>query len=650
VGVVVCLIGAALVPLLTFVAPADGATKSTPRAAPSATVIDGPSSAVTGLYGLTVARDGTGGLIYSKQVDGAGHVFASSLQNGAFQAPQELDSSLLGSSSQPQISGSEGGELVAAFINAGQLYVVEKSSASSAWSAPQLLASGASNPSLSMSYFGKAYLVFTVAQGSGDDVRSAYSYGGRWSVSPTVLNQTAGDDAGTGTGRPQVSVAWDGTAVAAWGEGGHVYVREIVGTSPSVDTERADPPSWGGVAESSADDPVVGTEGDSSYVSIVYREQLGSGVVTQTRVLDTRLRAGTINGTWAIDGLSSPGTASADQPAAGSTQTGTGWLTAEQTTSHNLYGDWLRGAEYPTTPVQINSQFEAGPPYAAPANAGNVAMLIAWQQDSGAGSATDVRLRYGPNGSDLGPEQVVSPASLGATNAALGLLAGGDGNGDAAVAWVQGSGASTRIVARQLFQPPGAFSPYSLFSYARTQHPLLSWSAANEQWGPIRYVLTLDGIAAGTTNATSIRAADLVGQGQHSWSITAYNLIGGAVTDRASTVFVDSLAPHVSLSLAGARHPHTQLRLTLRTNDKPAGLPAGDGSGVNSIQIRWGDGKGQTIRPATAEQTVRHAYSRRGTFRLQVNVTDRAGNRRTVTRAVKITKAPKRKPHAKRSA
>jgi hypothetical protein len=424
-------------------------------------------------------------------------------------------------------------------------------------------------------------------------------------------------------------------------------VREIVGTSPSVNIERADRPTYQGGTEVSADDPVVGAEGDSSFTSIVYRETLSTASVHQTRVLDSRLFAGTTSSPFAIDDLTTPGTTSADQPGVGTTQTGTGWLTSEQTTSHNLYGDWLRGAEYPTTPVQLNTQYNAGAPYAAPAAAGNVAMVIPWQQASGIGAAADIRLRYAPDGNNLGAEEVVSTPALGSTNAALGLFAGGDGDGDAAVAWVQGSGASTRIVARQLFQNPGSFSPYSLFSYSRTRHPTLTWSSALEQWGPIRYVVKLDGRAVTQTDATSARVPTLVGQGRHSWRVTAYNLAGEAVSDRQSTVFVDSLAPRVTVKVTGARHPHVQLRVTVKPTDAPRGLPAADGSGVASISVRWGDGKRATIKRTSAHKTALHAYGRRGKFKLQVIVTDRAGNRKVVTRTIKITRASRSGPHGR---
>ncbi|HWC85367.1 MAG TPA: hypothetical protein VG388_02440, partial [Solirubrobacteraceae bacterium] len=46
------------------------------------TTIDGPSAAIQGLTGLSVSRDGTGGLVYLESVNGVNHVFVSPLAGG----------------------------------------------------------------------------------------------------------------------------------------------------------------------------------------------------------------------------------------------------------------------------------------------------------------------------------------------------------------------------------------------------------------------------------------------------------------------------------------------------------------------------------------------------------------------------------------
>ena len=81
----------------------------------------------------------------------------------------------------------------------------------------------------------------------------------------------------------------------------------------------------------------------------------------------------------------------------------------------------------------------------------------------------------------------------------------GDVAGDAAVAWVQGSGASTSIVAAQLFQAPGGVrAPPTASATSPRRHPVLVWSASSELWGAPTYVVRVDGVAIGQTTATSL--------------------------------------------------------------------------------------------------------------------------------------------------
>ena len=218
-----------------------GAWRRVPCRRPPVT-IDGPSADIVGLSGMSLARDGTGGLVYLKQVLGTSHVFVSRLVDGAFQAPEQVDGGLIGGSSQPVIAAGNGGLLLIAFVNGGQLYVVVRPNASAAYVGPLALANAASNPAIAMTNFGKAYLAFTVASATGHDVRTAYYYNGAWSLAPTALDAFPGDDAGTDTGRPAVAAATDGVGIVAWGEGGHVYTRRVWGASPSVVYEQADVP------------------------------------------------------------------------------------------------------------------------------------------------------------------------------------------------------------------------------------------------------------------------------------------------------------------------------------------------------------------------------------------------------------------------
>src|SRR5205807_8247527 len=103
----------------------------------------------------------------------------------------------------------------------------------------------------------------------------------------------------------------------------------------------------------------------------------------------------------------------------------------------------------------VNQQPSSQPPFATPAIAGLFSDLIVWQQSSAARSMPQIRGRYALRKSHPGDEFAISSPRLGPTNASDGLAAGGDLNGNAAVAWVQGTAPRRRIVARLVYRSGG---------------------------------------------------------------------------------------------------------------------------------------------------------------------------------------------------
>jgi hypothetical protein len=626
------LLAALVAAVLAIPSAAVAAGRRTPTLAPSNTVIDGPSAAIVGLDGLAVARDGTGGLVYVKDISGVAHVFVSALAGGRFQTPEQVDSGLTGKSSQPVIVADNGGLLLVGFINSGELYVVQEPATGAPWQSPIPIFAGAANPSLSISTFGKAYLAFT-ALGAVDTVRTAYYYNGEWALGSAPLNANPRESAGAGDDAPQVVTAGDGTAIVAWGEDDHIFTRRVLGTSPSVVYEQADPSSFGGWSEVSADDPQISAGGDSSYAAVAFDETLQSGATEQTRVLVNRLQASQYDGATAAD---AGGTESADQPRVALQEYGAGFVTAEGEQTHNVFTTTIADNAAPQGTAQANSAYEQAAPDAVPATAGTVSTLIAWQQNPGA-DGPEIRVRYAPDGSDLGAEEVVSSPTLGPTNADEGLFAGGDLAGDAAIAWVQGSGPQTQIVAAQLFQAPGGITPSLLFQYARTLNPVLSWSPASELWGSPVYTVKVGGVVVGQTTATALQVPVALTQGRHVWQVTATDLAGLTNISQNSTVFVDTIAPHVTLRITGTRQVGYVLHATVTYTDAPHGLSHADASGVKTVQIKWGDGSKAYISHGAS-----HVYKRRRTYLVTVIAIDKAGNRTVVTRKLKIARAGKR--------
>ncbi len=628
------------------------ATAAAPRARAAAalgplTTIDGPSSAIAGSLEMSIARDGTGGVVYVKNVGGTPRIFVSRLLGGFFGQPQQIDASLPGASSQPVIAAGNGGVLEVAFVNAGGLYVVQSLGSAQALSAPGLFSGAASNPSIQMSNFGKAYLAFTVADGAGHDVRAAYFNKSTWAVEAAPLNVTPGDDAGTGTGRPQAGAAGDGVGIVGWGEGGHVYTRRVWGTSPSVVTERADT-ALPGCTEQSAGNPAIGVQGDSSYVAVAFEEAMTCAGVQQQRVLYNRLRGSAYDGVNAVDGVGNATADGAIQPQVVTSEYGAGWIVSTRSgagDANQIYAMALGNNAVPRGLSRVDSAANTGAPNAVTGTAGLFSNLIAWQQAPGSAGVPEIRVRFSPR-SALGTELVLSSPTQGPADAADGLAASGDVNGDGAVAWVQGAAGARSIVAAQLYQPPGSVSAVSKNVYSKSSNALLSWSPVKEAWR-LSYTVTVDGLAVSQTTNPAFRTAPLL-DGPHAWQVTAANGAGQSTVSRPATVFVDTIAPVVRFSVTGTRRIDRRLRVVITDQDPPPiGAPSTDASGLAKLTVNWSDRT--LLKLGLRSHRSFHSYARPGRYRITVTATDKAGNVTRVTKVIKVKLKPKPKKHKKPS-
>jgi hypothetical protein len=633
------LLALGLLAALLGAAGATAATPRTPTLSPTNVVVDGPSADLQSLNGLSIARDGAGGLVYTKNVGGVAHVFVSRLLGGSFQPPQQVDAGLTTASSQPVIAAGQGGVLLVGFVNAGTLYVAQALSSQAPIGAPSPLFDGAVNPAISMSTFGKAYLAFTAVGAAGDQVRTAFYFQGQWAVAPGPLNADPSADAGAGAERPAVICSGDGVGIVAWGEAGHIYTRRMVGTTPSVAVLQADPPAVDGWPVIATSDPTISSGGDSSYASVTFQAELANGTARQSRVLMNHLHAGQYDGVFEADGVQTGSAEGADQPQTAVTEFGAGWVTSEHDQSHQLFATVLGTNAGAEGVERIDSSDNTSAPDAVPAAAGVTSTLIAWQQTPGISGPAEIRVRYASDGSDLGPEQVVSSPAFGATIADSGLAAGGDVSGDGAVAWIQGTGADTRLVTGQLYQSPGNFVPAFTFRYATSANPVLAWSASAELWGAPHYAVEFDGVPIAQTYGTEIRTPAPVADGRHTWAVTATNQAGLTTAARLATVFVDTVHPRATVRLSGRRTVGMRQTIAVtRSDPPPAGAASTAASGLASTVVRWGDGTRVQIG-----HTARHTFKRARTYTVTVTVTDRAGNRTVITRKLTIKPKPKKK-------
>jgi hypothetical protein len=110
------------------------------------------------------------------------------------------------------------------------------------------------------------------------------------------------------------------------------------------------------------------------------------------------------------------------------------------------------------------------------------------------------------------------------------------------------------------------------------------------------------------------------------------------------SMFVDSLPPVVTLSLASKAYAGVRLKLHAVYTDAPPPLPAADASGVALVKVRWGD----RTKLGVIHHWSLHTYKKPGRYRITVYVTDKAGNVAKATLIVHVKPKPKRKGKPKK--
>jgi hypothetical protein len=567
--------------------------------------IDGPIADVQSLGDLDVARDGTGALAYVKRVGGIDHVFVSRLVDGAFQAPEQIDAGLGGAGSQPTVAASDGGRLVVAFSSGGGVFsAVRPAGAPGFASSLQQISTSGSNPDLEMSINGVGYLTWT----SGGDVLAARleRNGTSFNGVPGVLDINPVDDAGAGTGRPKVAVAADGIATVVWGENGHVFARRIFELRLSTA-----PQDLG----DGSDSPEIAAEDDSSFAWVTFRQ---NGLAVARRLLGSQF-----DPPVAIEPVEA---AQSVHLAMNGRGVGYAAIGGSSTTA---YGAVLKDDIFnPGVGLGVGG---AAQPVGAPAASETGDGLIAYQ----VGGEVKVRAYdYVPASRAVtppGPEVTLSNPALGGTDAARGLLAGADRAGDVAIAFVQGTGAGSQIVAGSFDRAPGTFRGNTTSKWRKFARPPLKWGAAFELWGPITYTVLIDNKPAGQTTSTGITVPVPVKDGLHRWRVVATDLRGQTSSTPTRNIRVDATAPKISFRVSGARKRGSFVKVAAKVSD--ASGTGSKASGLKNVRISFGDGS----RPISGRRAA-HRYGRSGKVTVSVSASDKAGNVRTVKRRITIHK------------
>jgi hypothetical protein len=584
--------------------------------------IDGPSADIGSVGDLDLARDGTGAVAYVRRDGGIDHIYVSRLVNGAYQPPERVDTGLETPSSQPAIAASDGGRVAVAFVSGGTEFVALRPDAASTWTPPQAFGPGASNPSIDMSINGAAYMTWT----ANGDVLAAHLERGTTTFSglaaPLDINPVA--NAGSGTARSKVAISADGTAVAVWGEAGHVYARRLYNDTISTLPVDVSLPSLDGHAAGAADLPSVDIEDDSSFAWIAFRQFFDDGGIPKGRAIGRRLRGSRLEDPVAYDGLGWGGQG-VDTVAVDINGKGAGIMTAGTTGGTALSAMIKDDILNPALPIGGS----APPAQPSGAVAETLTRVVGWLSPAdGTVRGAFYNDRADAHGVPApGPDTVLSTPDFGPVDQSAGFDVAGDRTGDVSLVFVQGAGDQRRLVAASYARTPGSIRLYT--PATRWRNPVLtplSWSSSLDLWGVTYNVLVDNKVILTTQDTKATLPAGAVRDGLHRWRVIATDRHGQTVSASTRTLKVDTRPPKVSFSIKRSGRVAT---VSAKASDGPP--RSRRASGLSAVRIDFGDRSG-----AVKARKATHGYGRTGMFTVRVTAVDAAGNTTAVERRLRV--------------
>ncbi|MDO8212959.1 PKD domain-containing protein [Conexibacter sp. CPCC 206217] len=614
----------------------------------AASTLDGPSADVIGVDGVAMSEDGTGGLVYSKRVDGRVHVFVSRYVGRRWQPPQRVDLGQRFDSSWPAIGAGDGGRLVVTWIHQygggvqNRMFSASLDPGANSFQAPIAIDLDVREgldaaPSLSMGPGGVAYLAYRVVYQRQSptlppdtvdaDIRLQRYSGSFWSQlgQPVDRIQSQPQTTPTDLNGPQVRSDGNGNAVVAWIEPDdqlipRVYARRVFGqvlgnVLPASPTEVDGKPLRSGA------DQVALAVAPFGETIVGFRQQPDAqGSWTRPRLLVNMLPsslaegAGTFLGFRAVDGggadgpAGTLGTVNVSVDDGGSFDAGV----SLDTQALDVPGD--EGAVGTPSRLDDGSARSAPNPFVARGTEGSLA--AAWTVDQGSSAGVGLFERRA-DGTPF--QRIVSGARGGAVS---GLRFSGSPLGSALVGFLQGREDGKQIVAASIDAPPSGFMVYPPLGWTRARTIPISWDRAHSASGGIRYAVQVDGeeIATGLTALTrTLRAAEL-GDGNHELTVVATDAAEQTTTSIVTRLKLDRSAPVARVRALRRRRLRTTVSDGVRS----------ESSGLASVAIAWGDGTRGRGRSAT------HRYRRRGRYTVRVTMRDKVGNRRTLVRKVVV--------------
>ncbi|MBU6337963.1 MAG: hypothetical protein KGR19_09160 [Acidobacteria bacterium] len=608
--------------------------------------IDGPSADIRELGGTAMAADGTGGVVYRKDVDGRPHIFAAQFLDGKWGAPRRVDNgdNQRFESSWPAIAAGNGGRLMVVWVQefgaSDRMFSAMLQPGARRFEAPVPVdlqvgdSSAGTWPYLSMSPGGQAWVVYRVVTDTQPssvppgnvlgEFRAARSVGLTWTSMGAPINRNAasGQPTPSAQNRPRIGVDQFGNAVAAWQELDNdfiprIYARRLFTSGqPGIALQVspatfADKPQSGGADQF---DLGVGRYGDAV---VGWRQQPADGSgFPRPRALAAQLplvyseKAAKFGDARALD--SGP-----DGPSAGP-------VSVSSSDPDLLAGYPANGAiltvDGSDAALEVPERVDAGaspdPGMPGVELGASGAAAFAWRSNSGNRGTVAVRERRS--------DGVASDRALSAPRGGQvdDVALDGSGLGDALVGFSQGAGAGRQIGGTFVNAPPDVFNVQTPLSWVRSSKVDLEWDPSAHAIGGVTYSVVIDDdtVADGLKATKATLATKELDDGKRTVTIIATDSAGQETTSVEATLKVDRRAPQVKVTARGR-----SVRVSVRDNK--------GASGVNREATRASFGDGAR---AAGSKAGTHFYGRPGRYRVRVQAVDAAGNRRAVTRTVVI--------------
>jgi hypothetical protein len=620
--------------------------------------VDGPSPLILGFGGVSMAADGSGGLVYVKAVEGVPHVFASRYAEGRWSAPTRVDWDQSFAASEPQIAAGPGGRLLVGWVTAvatvhgkiqhallsstiaagapgfGRSLVVDPNVGNGIGVAPALSATSASKAIVAYRVitfdFSPGTFSTAVQLRPGDvmsDIRVARLVGGRWSrLGAMNANPEVSMRPPSPTDGPQVGTGLDGSAVVAWQEPdqtgtARILMRRIFGTTPGP-VLQASPTTWEGTQVSADADAfsLSVTPYTQAFVAMRIAGTVGSALAGQVLVNSLpptfATEAGTLTGAkLAVGPAPLPGLPGPPAVAGAETTQKESLLQVAFTTGAGLREVGSKGT---------GAISEVGGGQALPAQPDG-APVIAVDPDGGAVLAYPA---LDPEGlpvvavrQEFESGEVQSGLLSGVQGGPVSdLQLGRSGAGDGLIGFLQGEPGYFEVVAGRASVPPGSFAVEAPKMWTKPNRVKLTWQAPATTGGAVRYSVLVDGqvVKENLGRRSFHPRPGMLGNGILGVQVLATDALGQERLSKSMKLRVDGQPPTVEVSVGKKRTVDIRIR------------DAGSGVRGAATRVRFGDGD-----RAHGGSKLHHTFASPGRYAVRVRVRDRVGNQ--VSRTFRVT-------------